>query len=123
MVDGQWKDVNVYNQKSISDFEEFFNEDLNSDGRVGVNAAALTLALLDTQGARLARNTNDNSLYIVEGVGEAAKAKSIRTNGGDLEYKNTWGTAGSILAVTHVKLWRWRRSKTAQARSRVTVWL
>jgi len=95
MVDGQWKDVNVYNQKSIADFEEFFKEDLNNDGRVGVNAAALTLALLDTQGARLARNTNDNSVYIVEGVGADAKAKSIRTSGGDLEYKNTWGTAGS----------------------------
>ena len=93
MDNGQWKDVNLYNQKSISDFEEFFKEDLNNDGRVGVNAAALTMALLDTQGARLARNTNDNSIYIVEGVGEAAKAKSIRTSGGDLEYKNTWGGA------------------------------
>ncbi len=95
MDNGQWKDVNVYNQKSIADFEEFFNEDLNNDGKVGVNAAGLTMALLDTQGARLARNAKDNSIYIVEGVGEAAKAKSIRTNGGDLEYKNTWGTAGS----------------------------
>ena len=96
MDNGQWKDVNAYNQKSIADFEEFFNEDLNNDGKVGVNAAGLTMALLDTQGARLARNASDNSIYIVEGVGEAAKAKSIRSNG-DLEYKNTWSGAAGVV--------------------------
>lgn len=83
---GRWIDPNQTNLNTLSDADErFFNQDLNGDGKIGINVAKLTFAALDNFGIRLARDAS-NGMFLVQGSGDSATAKSIRTNGMMLEY-------------------------------------
>ena len=55
--------------QSIAGFEEFFGEDLNSDGSSGTDPSTLTYAELDKSGYRLKKD-QDKYLYIVDENGE-----------------------------------------------------
>jgi hypothetical protein len=93
---GRWIDPNQTNLNSLSDTDErFFNQDLNGDGKVGINVAKLTFSTLDTYGTRLARDSS-NSMYLVQGSGDSATAKSIRTNGMMLEYDYSGVATGYV---------------------------
>jgi hypothetical protein len=83
-----WKDDNVYNAPSISPYEAFFGEDLNGDGKAGIDAASLTMSTLDKTGVKLGRDA-DKSLYIVNGN----QVKAVG-NASWLEYASSW-TNGS----------------------------
>lgn len=74
-----WVDKNERNLKSISGYELFFGQDLDGDGKTGVDVAALKIVETDTAGARLARAA-DQSLFIVEGTGSAATAKPVKAD-------------------------------------------
>ncbi len=87
MKDGAWSDPNSYGIKSITPYEEVFQEDFNGDGNVGVQVSSLTLLATDTYGVKLGRDA-DKGLYIVNQ--EGTKALPV-TNAGWLEYENTWG--------------------------------
>ena len=83
---GRWIDPNQTNLNTLSDADErFFNQDLNGDGKIGINVAKLTFASLDNFGTRLARD-GTNGMFLVQGSGDSATAKSIRSNGMMLEY-------------------------------------
>lgn len=83
---GRWIDPNQTNLNTLSDADErFFNQDLNGDGKVGINVAKLTFSALDNFGTRLARDAT-NGMFLVQGSGDSATVKSIRTNGMMLEY-------------------------------------
>ena len=85
-VNGTWTDPNTYGAKSLTPYEELFNEDFNKDGSIGINVATLVLASTDTSGVKLARDS-EQSLYIVNEAGN--KAMAI-TNAGWLEYNNNY---------------------------------
>ena len=53
--------------RSITSFEDAFNQDMNNDGHKGVNVEALQAVTTDTTGAILYRDPNDKSLYIKDG--------------------------------------------------------
>jgi hypothetical protein len=93
---GRWIDPNQTNLNSLSDTDErFFNQDLNGDGKVGINVAKLTFSALDTFGTRLARDSS-SGMYLVLGSGDSATAKSIRTNGMMLEYDYSGMAMGNV---------------------------
>lgn len=77
--------------KSIAPYEKAdnFNDDLNGDGALGIDATKLTPVTTDTNGAGLARDT-EKSIYITE----TGQTPLLITNAGGLENKNTW-TGGS----------------------------
>ncbi len=90
--ENKWVDNSVYGVKSMVAYETLFNQDLNNDGKVGIDVATLKIATTDTRGVRLARD-KDNALFIVDGAGAAAVAKAVG-NASWLEYDNSW-TGGS----------------------------
>ncbi len=79
-----WKDDTVYNAPSVSPYEAFFGEDLNGDGKAGIDAASLTMSTIDKSGVKLGRDA-DKSLYIVNGT----QVKAVG-NASWLEYANSW---------------------------------
>ena len=102
-VNGTWTDPNTYGAKSLTPYEELFNEDFNKDGSIGINVATLVLASTDTSGVKLARDS-EQSLYIVNEAGN--KAMAI-TNAGWLEYNNNYSSTNyykrEALAVEAIK--------------------
>jgi hypothetical protein len=84
-----WKDDTVQNAPSIASYEAFFGEDLNGDGKTGIDAASLSMSALDKAGVKLGRDAY-KSLYIVDGT----KIKAIG-NASWLEYANSWGNGSN----------------------------
>lgn len=79
-----WKDNTVWGAPSATPFEAFFGEDLNGDGKTGIDTASLSMASLDKSGVKLGRDA-DKSLYIVDGT----RAKAVG-NASWLESSSTW---------------------------------
>lgn len=68
----KWVDLNERNLKSIADYEDIFEADLNDDGRIGLDISSLTVLTTDTYGAKLARAA-DNGLYVILANGTSAR--------------------------------------------------
>ena len=70
-VNGMWNDPNVYGAKSVKAYELQFNDDLDGDGSIGINIAALTAVSTDAHGVKLKRDS-DKALYIISEDGTKA---------------------------------------------------
>lgn len=79
-----WKDDTVWGAPSATPYEAFFGEDLNGDGKTGIDTASLNMAPLDKAGVKLGRDA-DKSLYIVDGT----RAKAVG-NASWLESSSSW---------------------------------
>jgi hypothetical protein len=75
-ANGQWVNFGDYGITSLAAYEERFGQDLNGDGKFGVDVASLTVASTDTAGVKLARDAA-GGLFIVSGEGATATAKVI----------------------------------------------
>ena len=100
-AENKWVDNSVYGVKSMVAYETLFSQDLNSDGKVGIDVATLKMATTDTRGVRLARD-KDNALFIVDGAGAAAVAKAVG-NASWLEYDNSWGGGSNKMEAMAVE--------------------
>ena len=81
--DGQWG-------VDITDYEEKFGSDINEDGVIGFNIDSLEEIKTDTNGISLKRDSNENSLYIID---ENNTPIPIRDQWGwnpGLEYDSFW---------------------------------
>lgn len=103
-ADNKWVDNSVYGVKSMVAYETLFNQDLNDDGKIGIDVATLKIATTDTRGVRLARD-KDNALFIVDGAGAAATAKAVG-NASWLEYNNSWGGGSNKMEAVAVEALR-----------------
>lgn len=80
--------------KSVATHESLFNQDLNGDGAIGVDASKFTV--IDAKGAKLAKD-NEGTLYVIEG-----NNSTEIPNSSWFEYSNSWGQGSSkrqVLAV------------------------
>lgn len=100
-TENKWVDNSVYGVKSMVAYETWFNQDLNNDGKIGIDVASLKIATTDTRGVRLARD-KDNALYIVDGAGDAAVAKAVG-NASWLEYNNSWSGGSNSMEAYAVE--------------------
>ncbi len=100
-AENKWVDNSVYGVKSMVAYETLFNQDLNNDGKIGIDVATLKMATTDTRGVRLARD-KDNALFIVDGAGAAAVAKAVG-NASWLEYDNSWGGGSNKMEAMAVE--------------------
>ncbi len=76
--------------KAVASFEGAFEQDLNGDGQIGIDQSKLQLIDSDTNGVRIARDT-ERALYVQVGTAWYAITD---TYGGTptLENSNTWST-------------------------------
>ncbi len=100
-TENKWVDNSVYGVKSMVAYETLFDQDLNNDGKIGIDVATLKMATTDTRGVRLARD-KDNALFIVDGAGAAAVAKAVG-NASWLEYNNSWGGGSNKMEAMAVE--------------------
>jgi hypothetical protein len=97
----RWVDKSVYGAKSVAPYEVLFNQDLNGDGRIGIDVSQLNLVQTDTFGVRLARD-NEGGLYYITGSGDSAVANVV-SNAGWLEYDYGWGSSRQAVAIEAIK--------------------
>ena len=103
-AENKWVDNSVYGVKSMVAYETLFDQDLNNDGKIGIDVATLKIATTDTRGVRLARD-KDNALFIVDGAGAAAVAKAVG-NASWLEYNNSWSGGSNKMEAVAVEATR-----------------
>ena len=101
-----WNEINsnLSNLKSLTPYEDMFNEDFNSDGSYGVDVTKLTDLSTDTTGVKFKRDA-DKALYVVNETNTKAVALPTDSN---LENNSNAGATDNyskreVLAIEAVK--------------------
>lgn len=99
-LNGQWVDETVYGTKSISAYEDLFKQDLNGDGKTGIDISMLEVADSDNYGVRLARST-DGGLYFIDQYGQVdQKIKPIKDGWLEYDYSSgDWVSRRKAIAI------------------------
>ena len=89
-----WNNANY--TEDIAGSETLFNEDLNNDGAIGVDTSNLTLKTTDTNGEKLAVNS-DGALFIVTSGGDYIPVvEEWSGNSIVLDENQSWDGGGSF---------------------------